>query len=113
MTELSVLALQCERAAYSSFALNCSIGRLDFYREEHGDMGDDEIPDFSGSIDAAMTLRPAGWSYQLKTAEHHENGFQFECWVSWGPDAYKRISSQAPTEARAISAGWLRARIPV
>jgi hypothetical protein len=68
-------------------------------------------PQYTSSIDAAMTLRPAGWSYQLKTSEHHENGFQFECWVSWGPIAYQRISSQAQSEALAICAGWLRAHL--
>lgn len=68
-------------------------------------------PQYTASLDAAMTLRPVGWSYQLKTAEHHENGFQFECWVSWGPTAYHRIKAHAPTEALAICAGWLRAAV--
>ncbi len=68
------------------------------------------VPHYTHEMDAAMLLRPAGWSWQLKTAEHHENGYQFECWVSWGPSAYHRISAQAPTPALAICAGWFRAR---
>jgi hypothetical protein len=50
-----------KKAAGASFELNSAIACLDFYREMEGDVGDDEIPDFCGSIDAALSLVPAGW----------------------------------------------------
>ncbi|WP_152535387.1 hypothetical protein [Bradyrhizobium sp. Ai1a-2] len=52
-------------ATESSFELNAAIARLDFYREMEGDMADDEIPDFLASIDAALTLVPAEYTWNI------------------------------------------------
>ncbi|WP_454629442.1 hypothetical protein [Bradyrhizobium cenepequi] len=52
-------------ATESSFELNAAIARLDFYRDMEGDMGDDEIPDFCASIDAALTLVPAEYTWNI------------------------------------------------
>lgn len=59
------LIKQLESAPGSSFELNSAIARLDFYRETHGDLADDEVPDFCASIDAALTLLPEGWEWEL------------------------------------------------
>jgi hypothetical protein len=50
------------KATESSFELNAAIARHDFYLEMEGSLGDDEIPDFCRSIDAALTLVPAEYT---------------------------------------------------
>lgn len=54
---LSPLIERLEKAELS-FDLNQSIACQEFYREEFGDMADDEVPDFGESFDAAIRQLP-------------------------------------------------------
>lgn len=69
MTDLIRLAERVEAEIGTSFAINQEIARLEFYREEHGDFADDEVPDFTGSLDASLTLiqEGRGWNLQGNT----------------------------------------------
>ncbi|HYF40924.1 MAG TPA: hypothetical protein VEA35_00625 [Ramlibacter sp.] len=55
------LIARLEKATEGSFELNCAV--QNWFREQPDgyDCGDDEIPYWSGSIDAAMSLVPEGW----------------------------------------------------
>lgn len=54
-----------ERVHDSVFPINSDIARGEFYREAEGDLADDEVPDFCGSIDAALKLVPEGWYWRV------------------------------------------------
>lgn len=65
MTEAIEMAIKAlEREGQPSFDVNRAIANLEFYREKYGDSADDEVPDFGGSIDAALTLMPENWFWQ-------------------------------------------------
>lgn len=57
-------------AGETSFELCAAIVQLEFYREQYGDLADDEVPAFAESIDAALTLVPEGCWWEIgKTAD--------------------------------------------
>lgn len=94
----------------SSFAVNQQIARLDFFREGHGDCADNEVPDFTGSIDAATILMPAeGWFIRVTQ-------IRFGMWrcQTWRGDKSTRETADvdviAPSEALARTAAALKSR---
>ena len=88
-------------ATESSFELNSAIARLDFYREMEGDMGDDEIPDFCGSIDAALSLVPNGWHAIINWRGNLDGSSS--CVLHEFPQPCRRIPSNEPLVLRARS----------
>lgn len=97
-----------EQAEGSSFALNHAIATLEFYREAEGDLADDEVPDFCGSIDAALTLVPKNWFWRCgRTSiyqawalinemhpDHCDTGWNEFAWKreAWEPDSTPAIA---------------------
>lgn len=65
---------------------------------------DETYPDYTASIDAALTLVPEGWNWQVGKGNH--------CWsaVYQGAPPSMRVDPIAATPALAICAAALRAR---
>lgn len=75
MTEIEII--EALKGSAPSFRLDRAIARLDWYREENGDCADNEVPPFTSSIDAAVTLVPRDhwWSAgHCKREEHASVG---------------------------------------
>jgi (p)ppGpp synthase/HD superfamily hydrolase len=81
--DMQELIDRLKNATGSSFEINSAIARLDFYREMEGDMGDDEIPDFCGSIDAASSLVPDGWHALINWRDNGDGSSSCVCCMSF------------------------------
>jgi hypothetical protein len=101
------LIKQLESAPGSSFELNSAIARLDFYRETHGDLADDEVPDFCASIDTALTLLPEGHDWSLFA----DNGSAMAGCQPASDDGCDMADVPGATPALAIVAACLKARL--
>lgn len=104
--ELIALAERVEALAETAggvgFSVNAEIHRLcgDY------DCGDDEMPDYTGSLDAAMTLVPEGWVFGLIVHDDPEDataGMQRS-------NPYADSHATAATPALALTAAALFAR---
>jgi hypothetical protein len=73
--------IEALKGAAPSFKIDQAIARLDWYREEHGDCADNEVPPFTESLDAAVMLVPPDhwWSAGNCKREDH---------ASVGPDEH-------------------------
>lgn len=98
-----------EAATESSFELNAAIARLDFYREAHGDLADNEVPDFCASIDAALTLVPANHDWSL----HADNGEAIAGCMPSNEDGCDVADCHGATPAIAICIAALKARTSI
>ena len=65
------------------------------------------LPDWLGSLDAAMSLALPGW--RINVWESPDRDFVVNLHGAAGPRGVER-SGRAPTLARAIAAAWCRAR---
>jgi hypothetical protein len=98
-----------EAATESSFELNAAIARLDFYREAHGDLADNEVPDFCASIDAALTLVPANHDWSL----HADNGEAIAGCMPSSEDGCDIADCRGATPALALCIAALQARATI
>lgn len=55
-----------EKATEPEWELDAAIARLDDIREAFGDCADDEVPPYTSSIDAALTLVPEGCKWLVQ-----------------------------------------------
>lgn len=71
-----------------------------------GSRADKEIPRYTASLDAAMTLVPEGWHTKLALEDRHSHSWRWDLRGGFGFDA----GARAATPALALTAAALRAR---
>lgn len=86
-------------------------------RQRDDDSGSDPYTHWkcTASLDSAIALCERvlpGWSIQVRTENHRENGWQADVWCSWGPTAYQRsVAAARPSPALALCLAIVRALI--
>lgn len=113
--DLIALAERCEAATGSDRELDAAIAGL-FTHDVESDDGDfwwgpfdaapTRVPDFTASLDAALSLVPEGWHTHLALQDRHSLRWKWHLRGGFGVNA----ESRAQSAALALCAAALRAR---
>lgn len=85
-----------DAAEGSGYVLHCYAGGQSFQRARP----------FTASLDAAMTLIPAGWFTRMATEDRHSHSWRWDLRGGFGVEA----SARAATPALALTSAALKAR---